>query len=155
MELDEVDRLTSMTEKQLVAAGHLERAHPRTRKARDIGGKLTSVARLSVVSQRTWDSLYPARSELMAHLRAQRIFRRSRHATQKRGKQGQIVDAVSISERPASVEDRAVPGHWEGDLGWDLVQAERVWRRVWSKSPRLETDIATIRALYAATEAGA
>lgn len=56
------------------------------------------------------------KQELMAHLRAQRIFRRSRHATQKRGKQGQIVDAVSISERPASVEDRAVPGHWEGDL---------------------------------------
>ena len=56
------------------------------------------------------------KQELMAHLRSQRLFRRSRHATQKRGKQGQIVDAVSISERPASVEDRAVPGHWEGDL---------------------------------------
>ena len=56
------------------------------------------------------------KQELMACLRSERLFRRSRHATQKRGKKGQIVDAVSISERPASVEDRAVPGHWEGDL---------------------------------------
>jgi IS30 family transposase len=56
------------------------------------------------------------KQELMAHLRSQRAFRRSRHATQKTGERGQIVGAVSISERPASVEDRAVPGHWEGDL---------------------------------------
>ena len=56
------------------------------------------------------------KQELMAHLRSQRAFRRSRHATQKGGRNGTIVDAVSISERPASVEDRAVPGHWEGDL---------------------------------------
>lgn len=56
------------------------------------------------------------KQELMAHLRSQRRFRRSRHATQKRGNNGRIVDAVPISERPASVEDRAVPGHWEGDL---------------------------------------
>jgi IS30 family transposase len=56
------------------------------------------------------------KQELMAHLRSQRAFRRSRHATQKRGKNGRIVDAVPISERPASIEDRAVPGHWEGDL---------------------------------------
>ena len=56
------------------------------------------------------------KQELMAHLRSQRRFRRSRHATQKGGEHGQIVGAVSISERPASVEDRAVPGHWEGDL---------------------------------------
>ena len=56
------------------------------------------------------------KKELMEHLRSQRRFRRSRHATQKTGVHGQIVGAVSISERPASVEDRAVPGHWEGDL---------------------------------------
>jgi IS30 family transposase len=56
------------------------------------------------------------KQELMAHLRSQRRFRRSRHATQKRGRHGTIVDAVPISERPPSIEDRAVPGHWEGDL---------------------------------------
>src|SRR3546814_18518312 len=52
----------------------------------------------------------------MAHLRSRRAIRRSRHATGKGDKRGSIVDAVSIRERPASVEDRAVPGHWEGDL---------------------------------------
>lgn len=56
------------------------------------------------------------KQELMAHLRSRRAFRRSRHATAKADQRGRIADAVSISERPASVEDRAVPGHWEGDL---------------------------------------
>ena len=56
------------------------------------------------------------KKELQAHLRSQRAIRRSRHATAKGDRRGSIVDAVSIRERPASVEDRAVPGHWEGDL---------------------------------------
>jgi IS30 family transposase len=56
------------------------------------------------------------KKELLQHLRRTRGMRRSRHHTQKTDVHGRIVDAVSISERPASAEDRAVPGHWEGDL---------------------------------------
>lgn len=56
------------------------------------------------------------KKELLQHLRRTRGMRRSRHYTQKTDTHGRIVDAVSISERPATAEDRAVPGHWEGDL---------------------------------------
>jgi IS30 family transposase len=56
------------------------------------------------------------KKELTEHLRRTRVMRRSRHHTQKTDNHGQISNAVSISERPAAVEDRAVPGHWEGDL---------------------------------------
>ena len=56
------------------------------------------------------------KKELMEHLRSKRRMRRSRHATVRDQSRGQIVDALSIRERPAEVEDRAVPGHWEGDL---------------------------------------
>src|ERR1700681_4814109 len=56
------------------------------------------------------------KQELMRHLRSQRRIRRSRHASIHGHSQGKIVDAISIRERPAEVEDRAVPGHWEGDL---------------------------------------
>jgi IS30 family transposase len=56
------------------------------------------------------------KKELVQHLRRTRVMRRSRHHTQKTDNHGRITDTVSISERPAAVEDRAVPGHWEGDL---------------------------------------
>jgi IS30 family transposase len=56
------------------------------------------------------------KKELMTCLRTQRIARRSKYTSKKGKGLGKIVEAVPISERPASVEDRAVPGHWEGDL---------------------------------------
>ena len=54
--------------------------------------------------------------ELIQHLRFKRRIRRSRHARDSGHRSGQIVDAISIRERPAEIEDRAIPGHWEGDL---------------------------------------
>ena len=56
------------------------------------------------------------KQELLQHLRRTRGMRRSRHHTQKTADHGRIKDTVSIRQRPAEVEDRAVPGHWEGDL---------------------------------------
>jgi IS30 family transposase len=56
------------------------------------------------------------KKELIQHLRKTRAMRRSRHHTQKTSDHGRITNAVSIRERPAEAEDRAVPGHWEGDL---------------------------------------
>jgi IS30 family transposase len=56
------------------------------------------------------------KKELLQHLRRTRRMRRSRHHTQKTADHGRITDAVSIRERPTEAEDRAVPGHWEGDL---------------------------------------
>jgi IS30 family transposase len=56
------------------------------------------------------------KKELMDHLRSKRRMRRSRHATASGQSRGQIVDAISIWERPPEVEDRAVSGHWQGDL---------------------------------------
>ena len=56
------------------------------------------------------------KKELIQHLRTKRRIRRSRHSSDSGHRSGQIVDAISIRERPAEVEDRAIPGHWEGDL---------------------------------------
>ena len=56
------------------------------------------------------------KKELMGHLRSKRRIRRSQHSRVGGQSRGQIVDAISIRERPAEIEDRAIPGHWEGDL---------------------------------------
>jgi IS30 family transposase len=56
------------------------------------------------------------KKDLQAHLRSGRAIRRSRHASNKKDERGRLSDVISIRERPASVEDRTVPGHWEGDL---------------------------------------
>ena len=56
------------------------------------------------------------KKELLSHLRSRRIMRRGRTSTTAGQTRGQIVDAISIRDRPAEIEDRAIPGHWEGDL---------------------------------------
>jgi IS30 family transposase len=56
------------------------------------------------------------KKELVAHLRSKRRIRRSQHARIFKDSRGQIAEAISIRERPAEIEDRAIPGHWEGHL---------------------------------------
>jgi IS30 family transposase len=56
------------------------------------------------------------KKELVAHLRSKRRIRRSQHSRIFKDARGQIAEAISIRERPAEIEDRAIPGHWEGDL---------------------------------------
>ena len=89
-------------------AGWLKRTHPGDRQAQ-------------VSHETIYRSLYVQargvlKKELVQYLRTHRAIRRSRHASQKKDQRGRIANAVSISQRPASAEDRAVPGHWEGDL---------------------------------------
>lgn len=89
-------------------AGWLKRQHP--------GEEHNQVSHETIYRSLFVQARGVLKKELLEHLRAKRTIRRSRHASLKRDGQGQIKDAVSIRERPASVEDRAVPGHWEGDL---------------------------------------
>jgi len=89
-------------------AGWLKRAYPEDE-------------RMHVSHETIYRTLYvqargALKKELLAHLRRRHPLRRSRRASTAGQRRGQIVDAVSIAARPASIEDRAVPGHWEGDL---------------------------------------
>jgi IS30 family transposase len=77
--------------------------------------------RMRVSHETIYRSLYiqargVLKKELMGHLRTKRRMRRSQHSRIFKDSRGQIAEALSIRERPAEVEDRAVPGHWEGDL---------------------------------------
>ncbi len=76
---------------------------------------------------------------LIQYLRRTRVMRRSRHYMQKTSDHGRKLNAVSISERPPAAEDRAVPGHWEGDLifGTNNSQIATLVERNTQKSVRL------------------
>jgi IS30 family transposase len=89
-------------------AGWLKRAHP--------GQEAYQVSHETIYRSLFVQSRGVLKKELVQHLRSQRTMRRSIHASGKGDGRGQIKDMISIRERPASVEDRAVPGHWEGDL---------------------------------------
>jgi IS30 family transposase len=89
-------------------AGWLKRAHPEDESYR-------------VSHETIYRSLYVQargvlKKELLGYLRSKRTIRRSKRVDPDGDRRGQIKDLVSISHRPAAVEDRAVPGHWEGDL---------------------------------------
>ena len=88
--------------------GWLKRAHP--------GQEAYQVSHETIYRSLFVQTRGVLKKELMQHLRSQRTMRHSRHGSGKGDGRGQIKDMISIRERPASVEDRAVPGHWEGDL---------------------------------------
>jgi IS30 family transposase len=100
----------------LAAAAMVTGANCRLAQAHISGGASQAGITRDDLSQPVHSGVWRAEKGLLEHLRAKRTIRRSRHASLKRNGLGQIKNAVSISERPASVEDRAVPGHWEGDL---------------------------------------
>jgi IS30 family transposase len=89
-------------------AGWLKRTHPRA--------EAYQVSHETIYRSLFVQARGVLKKELLGHLRSKRTIRRSKQATQKGSDHGQIKDMISIRERPASVEDRAVPGHWEGDL---------------------------------------
>jgi len=89
-------------------AGWLRRMHP--------GNEALQVSHETIYKTLFIQARGALKKELIQHLRKTRAMRRSRHHTQKTDDHGRITNAVSIRERPAVAEDRAVPGHWEGDL---------------------------------------
>jgi IS30 family transposase len=89
-------------------AGWLKRTHP--------GNEDYQVSHETIYHSLFVQTRGALKKELLEHLRRTRVMRRSRHHTQKTEDHGRILNTVSISERPATVEDRAIPGHWEGDL---------------------------------------
>jgi IS30 family transposase len=89
-------------------AGWLKRTYP--------GDENSQVSHETIYKSLFIQARGALKKELLGYLRRTRGMRRSRHHTQKTADHGRITGTVSIRERPASVQDRAVPGHWEGDL---------------------------------------
>jgi transposase, IS30 family len=89
-------------------AGWLKRAHPEDERYR--------VSHETIYRSLFVQARGVLKKELLCHLRSKRTIRRSKQAGLTGDGRGQIKDLVSIRQRPAAVEDRAVPGHWEGDL---------------------------------------
>jgi len=87
------------------------------------------------------------KKELVQHLRRTRVMRRSRHHTLKTDNHGRITDTVSISERPATVEDRAVSGHPPSDPARpDLPpQSPGIWQHRNTASPAALTQAAVCK----------
>src|SRR5229473_2549009 len=91
-----------------VVAGWLKRAHPE--------GGCYQVSHETIYRSLFVQARGVLKKELLCHLRSKRTIRRSKQAGLNGDGRGQIKDLISIRQRPAAVEDRAVPGHWEGDL---------------------------------------
>lgn len=89
-------------------AGWLKSAHP--------GDEANQVSHETIYRSLFVQARGVLKKELVQHLRSKRTIRRSKSADANGDRRGQIADMVSIRERPAAAEDRAVPGHWEGDL---------------------------------------
>ena len=89
-------------------AGWLKKEHP--------GDECNQVSHETIYRSLFVQARGVLKKELIQYLRSKRAIRRSRHSSPKKHGLGQIADMATIRERPASVEDRAVPGHWEGDL---------------------------------------
>ncbi len=89
-------------------AGWLKRTYPRD--------ELVQVSHETIYRSLFIQARGALKKELQQCLRSKRSIRRSRHSSRKGHGGGQITNIVSIRERPAEVEDRAIPGHWEGDL---------------------------------------
>jgi transposase, IS30 family len=89
-------------------AGWLKRAHPEDEANR--------VSHETIYRSLFVQARGVLKKELLGYLRSKRTIRRSRRADLSGDRRGQIKDIISIRQRPAAIEDRAVPGHWEGDL---------------------------------------
>jgi len=107
-------------------AGWLKSAHP--------GDEAYQVSHETIYRSLFVQSRGVLKKELLQHLRSKRTIRRSKGAGANGDRRGQIADIVSIRERPAAVEDRAVPGHWEGDL---LSGSKKAISRPWSSAIRV------------------